>query len=127
MGNCLKIQSSSSWSTDDDDGGDKEFENGLTMMSRQPMRTGSAAGRRTEKMVEEGDGGGINGKKATMHGEVKIRMTKKQLVELVSVVGMEGLSIEEFLEKVTSLGIEENHLEQRRHWQPVLQSIPEEA
>lgn len=123
MGNCLKIQSSSSWDTDDDDGRENEYGNDRKMVSRQTGYRRSMVRRRSEKM-EEIEDGGITGERA-MHREVKISTTKKHLEELLSAVGMEGLSVEEFLDKVMSLGIGESQ-ERCRHWQPALQSIPEE-
>ncbi|KAK4344008.1 hypothetical protein RND71_037102 [Anisodus tanguticus] len=57
--------------------------------------------------------------------EVKIKITKKQLSELMDKADIQGLSIHQLLTKLMNVneGIELHH----RSWRPALQSIPEEV
>lgn len=56
--------------------------------------------------------------------EVKIKMTKRELEELVRNVEMQGLSLEQVLARMIN-GNNGYQLEHQRSWRPVLQSIPE--
>ncbi|KAG4402851.1 hypothetical protein AAZX31_02G273600 [Glycine max] len=90
MGNCLRRQSRIGYSTDDDE-------------DWEDFRAAAAAS------------GGV--KKSTR--EVKIKITKKQLVELVGKVEVKELRMEQVLAHLM------NHSLQRP-WRPALQSIPED-
>ncbi|XP_027333480.1 uncharacterized protein LOC113848246 [Abrus precatorius] len=92
MGNCIRHQSSTGSATDDDDEWD-EF-----------------------AAAEEGGSFAApnGGKKRTT--EVKIKITKKQLEELVGKVDVKELRVEEVLAQ----------LMKHRPWRPALQSIPED-
>ncbi|RWR80255.1 putative paraquat-sensitive protein [Cinnamomum micranthum f. kanehirae] len=55
--------------------------------------------------------------------EIKIKLTKKQMKELLAKVGMQGMSIEQVLTQLVNKG-GDCHL-RHRAWRPALQSIPE--
>jgi|UniRef100_A0A2N9F043 hypothetical protein len=57
--------------------------------------------------------------------EVKIKITKKELEELVR-RDMQGLSVKQVLARLTEAADEDKYvLEHQRSWRPALQSIPE--
>ncbi|KAJ0983101.1 hypothetical protein J5N97_011356 [Dioscorea zingiberensis] len=58
--------------------------------------------------------------------EVKIKITKKQLEELLHKADMQGLPLQQALMLLMSVG-DAGVTENDRHWRPVLQSIPEVA
>lgn len=83
---------------------------------------------RTGQLEKIGDGGDcgigmMSGGRTGAATEVKIRITKKQLEELVR-VDMQRMSIEQLLKKAAALGAAARKV-QNRHWRPALQSIPE--
>ncbi|CAK7351189.1 unnamed protein product [Dovyalis caffra] len=59
--------------------------------------------------------------------EVKIKITKRELEEIMARVNMQGLSMEQvlarFVNSTSDLKFEMEH--HHRHWKPALQSIPE--
>ncbi|KAF8409556.1 hypothetical protein HHK36_005634 [Tetracentron sinense] len=55
--------------------------------------------------------------------EVKIKITKKQLEELLGRVDVKGLSIEQVLAQLMSVSYQ--YKSQQRPWRPALYSIPE--
>lgn len=64
--------------------------------------------------------------------EVKIKISKRELEELVHRVDMQGLSLEQILTKLIDANIDHHQQQQQQHplehqrsWRPVLQSIPE--
>ncbi|KAI4308008.1 hypothetical protein L6164_031127 [Bauhinia variegata] len=100
MGNCLKSQSSSKYAGDYDD--DEEW-NSPGM-----------------------EGGEINGGENFNNGktrEVKIKITKKQLEELLGKMDVKELKVNQVLAQLL------NHSDgcqvHQRPWRPALQSIPE--
>ncbi|KAL6999298.1 hypothetical protein U1Q18_000460 [Sarracenia purpurea var. burkii] len=65
------------------------------------------------------------GKSAEAAGtEVKIRITKKQLEELLGTTDVRGLSVHQVLELLMSAG-DRYETDHQRSWRPALQSIPE--
>ncbi|GAV86404.1 DUF4228 domain-containing protein [Cephalotus follicularis] len=56
--------------------------------------------------------------------EMKIKITKRELEELIRKVDMQGLSLEQVLAQMIN-GNDGYQLEHQRSWRPVLQSIPE--
>ncbi|CAI0468294.1 unnamed protein product [Linum tenue] len=61
--------------------------------------------------------------------EVKIKVSRRELEELMSRVEMQGLSSEQILARLISsagaAGLFADEDDHHRHWRPVLQSIPE--
>lgn len=121
MGNCCKSASSSVVWADDDwasvahhkhhhaamfDGADDHEEHGANMERQRLLGTDSLSSGSTR--------------------EVKIRITKRELEEIMARVSIQGLSMEQVLGMLvnsTDLKFEMdlNH----KHWKPALQSIPE--
>ncbi|AES70334.1 hypothetical protein MtrunA17_Chr3g0098851 [Medicago truncatula] len=99
MGNCLKHQSSTKYLTkDDDDEWDfSAFE-------------GNSAGK-------------SNGAAAKTTTEVKIKISKKQLEELLSKVDIRELRVEQVLAQL--MNHSNGYESLQRSWRPALQSIPE--
>ncbi|TKY57290.1 hypothetical protein E2542_SST21737 [Spatholobus suberectus] len=98
MGNCLRHESWVGYSTDDDE---EEWEH---------FPAAAAA--------EGGSFAPSNGVKKTTR-EVKIKITKKQLVELVGKVEVKELRVEQVLAQLMKHSLQ-------RPWRPALQSIPED-
>ncbi|KAK7320382.1 hypothetical protein VNO77_29803 [Canavalia gladiata] len=94
MGNCLRRQSSIGSATDDDDWED------------------FPAGEKGDCSFVSSSGG----KKRIR--EVKIKMTKKQLEELIGKVEVKELRMEQVLAQLMKHSLQ-------RPWRPALQSIPE--
>ena len=97
MGNCLKRKSLPEYATDDDDDWDlPEKYEGL------PSKNDDLSGKTTE---------------------IKIKITKKQLEELLGKVDVKGLRAEQVLTHLVSHS--DRFLAHQRAWRPNLQSIPE--
>ncbi|KAF7112221.1 hypothetical protein RHSIM_RhsimUnG0250800 [Rhododendron simsii] len=60
---------------------------------------------------------------ATKTTEVKIKITKKQLEELLGKVEVQGLSVHQLLDQL--MNASDRFVAQQRSWRPALQSIPE--
>ncbi|KAI5409360.1 hypothetical protein KIW84_054968 [Lathyrus oleraceus] len=99
MGNCLKGQSSTKYATDDED--DWDF----------PASKGDYVTKNNA----------ISGAKTTT--EVKIKITKKQLEELLRKVDIRELRVDQVLVQLMNHSNGYKSLE--RSWRPALQSIPE--
>lgn len=63
-------------------------------------------------------------KKGVSSTEVKIKLTKKQLEELLGKVDMNGMSVEELLTQLMKVNPDVDNL-RHQSWKPALQSIPE--
>ncbi|CAL0335119.1 unnamed protein product [Lupinus luteus] len=98
MGNCLKHQSSTH-----NKGRDRNFSAAKGVLGGATCTT-------------------TNGKTTT---EVKIKITKKQLEELLGKVDMRELRVEQVLAQLMSHSREYESL--HKPWRPSLQSIPEET
>ncbi|XP_058784161.1 uncharacterized protein LOC131658930 [Vicia villosa] len=99
MGNCLKGQSSNKYATDDEDEWDFPASKGNNM---------------AEKI-------GVTGAKTTT--EVKIKITKKQLEELLRKVDIRELKVDQVLTQL--INHSNGYKSFERSWRPALQSIPE--
>ncbi|EEF43875.1 uncharacterized protein LOC8284205 [Ricinus communis] len=73
--------------------------------------------------------GGFMSSSSSSTREVKIKITKKELEELMARVDMQGLSMEEVLASLINSSSADKNLEMECHhhrsWKPALQSIPE--
>ncbi|CAJ2639756.1 unnamed protein product [Trifolium pratense] len=98
MGNCLKKQSSTNYATDDDEDWDLSSSKGdfETKSNYADVKTIT---------------------------EVKIKITKKQLEELLSKVDMRELRVEQVLSQL--MNHSNGYKSLQRSWRPALQSIPE--
>lgn len=123
MGNCLRRKSATVWAGDDW---------GSVIDDNAKDRDGG-----TEKLKLLGEmrgfdwssdfSSGEHGNRGIGAREMKIRVSKKEMEKLV---GMQGLSVEQFLSQMMINGRDHHdigpQLEHKRSWRPVLQSIPEE-
>ncbi|XP_058099667.1 uncharacterized protein LOC131244011 [Magnolia sinica] len=76
-----------------------------------------------QKMGEKEEDRLLGEKKGASSTEVKIKITKKELEELLGKLDIQGMSIEKVLTQLMDAG-GECHL-RHRSWRPALQSIPE--
>lgn len=119
MGNCLIHHHSSTTFAGDDWGSltesDQLFDDDF---ARRKRRRGAskAKGAEGERLLGE--------KKRVSSTEVKIKISKKQLEELLGTVDIQGMSIEQLLSGLMNASSDDHHL-RHRQWKPVLQSIPE--
>lgn len=105
MGNCLRHESSSSmqWAGDD---------------------WSSLASDKSEKDLKmEERRVGFTSSSTTGPTEVKIKITKKQLEELLGKVDLQGLSVQQVLAQL--INVSDRYEMHNRPWRPALQSIPE--
>ncbi|XP_020230614.1 uncharacterized protein LOC109811321 [Cajanus cajan] len=104
MGNCLKHQSSTKYvdGGDDTDGENWSFQGGESVFAATNIVVTTA-------------------KKTTT--EVKIKITKKQLEELLSKVDVRELRVEQVLSHL--MNHSGGYQSLQRPWRPALQSIPE--
>lgn len=113
MGNCIGHQKAVTWVDDDDE----DWE-----AAESPMHC-SRKEEESEEMVGK-EKGSLEGKGGVASTEVKVKISKKQLEDLLRRVEGKGLPIQQVLTDLLSMG--EAALQERaQHWRPVLQSIPE--
>ncbi|XP_008812629.2 uncharacterized protein LOC103723488 [Phoenix dactylifera] len=113
MGNCIDREKAVTWVDDED----WELEES-PMQYCSVKEKARAAVQKEEKGLYEGEGG------VGSTTEVKVKITKKQLEELLQRVEGKGLPIQQVLKDLLSM--DEVALQERaRHWRPALQSIPE--
>ncbi|OIW09657.1 hypothetical protein TanjilG_15363 [Lupinus angustifolius] len=106
MGNCLKHQSYTKYTTNNK-GGDYNFSAAKGAFSSATSKGGATCTT-------------TNGKTTT---EVKIKITKKQLEELLGKVDMRELRVEQVLAQLMNHSREYESF--HKPWRPSLQSIPE--
>ncbi|XXG42329.1 hypothetical protein AAC387_Pa01g2642 [Persea americana] len=116
MGNCLRHRPQTTLGGDDWDfaGSEKLY------------ATDMAHDKRFENVNHKGEMENVSllGEKHEISStEIKIKLTKKQMEELLAEVGMRGMSIERVLTQLVNKG-GDCHL-RHRAWRPALQSIPE--
>lgn len=120
MGNCIRHQHQQSMQWAGDDWG----------------AVVAASDHRTEKAKQEGLllGGGKIGfvtssTSAASSTEIKIKITKKQLEELLDKAEVKELSVQQVLAHLIDFNVSSNtdryHETHQRSWRPALQSIPE--
>ncbi|KAE8713685.1 LRR receptor-like serine/threonine-protein kinase GSO1-like [Hibiscus syriacus] len=110
MGNCLRRHSSTEWAGDDwgtstTEDGAKAEEKGLVRNSKKITSTTAVT--------------------ATTTHEVKVKITKKQLEELLGRVDMNELSVQQVLAQLINVSNQYDIQANQRSWRPKLQSIPE--
>ncbi|PIA57922.1 hypothetical protein AQUCO_00500087v1 [Aquilegia coerulea] len=110
MGNCLRHKSSS-WKADDMD------TSSLSVTSKHGLldKAGRNSDAEEESLIDEQ-------RKVPSSTAVKIKITKKQLEELLGRADVQSLSIEQVLTQLMNISDVES---QAQPWKPVLQSIPE--
>ncbi|XP_010538708.1 PREDICTED: uncharacterized protein LOC104812967 [Tarenaya hassleriana] len=124
MGNCvcMRQQATKTWSGDE----------WGSFSSKHKFRRSSTA------FDDDDDGEGLldgagcvtssfsGGSSSSSSHEIKIRMTKKDLEELMKRISVKGLTAEEILAKLLTDGGDQFSSENQRSWRPALQSIPED-
>ncbi|KAF5177431.1 hypothetical protein FRX31_032984 [Thalictrum thalictroides] len=113
MGNCLRHKSSSSWKEDD-----------ISTSSFSVTSKDGLLDKAERNSVVEEDQSLIDDqtKVPASSTAVKIKITKKQLEELLGRADVQSLSIEQVLTQLINISDIES---QAQPWKPVLQSIPE--
>ncbi|KAI3863167.1 hypothetical protein MKW98_015625 [Papaver atlanticum] len=117
MGNCCKRESSMSWGGDDWD----------CFESESAKETQRCCGKTNQKANTKNDGKNLftcetskcHKNVMSPSTEVKIRITKKELEELLGKIDVQGLSMEQILTQL--IKTHEDH----QSWRPALSSIPE--
>ncbi|KAF5728403.1 hypothetical protein HS088_TW21G00550 [Tripterygium wilfordii] len=114
MGNCLRRESSSSSSTTwagEDWGSPEEF--GL----EEDMKV------EEKVLLDSSTSSSSSSTRTRSNREVKIKITKKQLEELLGKVDIKELSVQQVLAQLMS--VSDGYDAHQRSWRPALQSIPE--
>ncbi|XP_074580012.1 uncharacterized protein LOC141836423 [Curcuma longa] len=110
MGNCIVLQEPVTWVDDDD--GDWGFTESKLPAKLQEQE--EAATRNTKKKVEGST-------------EITVRISKKQLEELLRQVDAQGMPLLQVLSSLVGEPTGRLEEEQERHWRPKLRTIPEVA
>ncbi|XP_050219055.1 uncharacterized protein LOC126669591 [Mercurialis annua] len=111
MGNCIHRESSTQW------GGDEWGSS--PSPSPDDMEERQLLGDQNRDLTKS-----LSAKSKTSNTEIKIKITKKQLEELLGRVDMKELSIEQVLGQLISVSNQSFDAHQKS-WRPHLQSIPE--
>ncbi|EOA15372.1 hypothetical protein CARUB_v10006011mg [Capsella rubella] len=130
MGNCICVTGKTTTSCSGDDC-DESF-NKKRRRRRSSTVFNDEDGGDGEKLLGEASNA-TSSSSSTSCGrrEIKIRMTKKELEDLMRNIGLKGLTAEEILSKLMFDGGDQTGLsavDLRNHhqpWKPALQSIPE--
>ncbi|KAH7546708.1 hypothetical protein FEM48_Zijuj01G0230300 [Ziziphus jujuba var. spinosa] len=121
MGNCLRHESSMTWAGEDwgSPASEKLFPRSTISKSHHEMDKDEGGER--EKSFGSYPATSRSGGGST---EVKIKITKKQLEELLGRAAVKDMSVQQVLEQLirVSDGFGQNN---QRSWRPALQSIPE--
>ena len=122
MGNCLRRKSSSTVWAGDDWGSLNASKNHHDAMFAEADH--DHKGNNVERHRLLGNMSSSSASAGNNHArEVKIKITKKELEELVN---MQGLSMEQVLARLAEAADDSKYeLERQRSWRPALQSIPE--
>ncbi|XP_058099634.1 uncharacterized protein LOC131243986 [Magnolia sinica] len=116
MGNCLRYQSSMTWA-----GNDLESKSS-NMIFEHDTHDGICHDRVQNDMEMEEERS-ISKNKTVSSTEVKIKVTKRQLEELLARFDIQGMSVEQVLTQLMNGGGDCHARHQS--WRPTLQSIPE--
>ncbi|XP_010278699.1 PREDICTED: uncharacterized protein LOC104612811 [Nelumbo nucifera] len=120
MGNCMRHESSMTWAGED---WGSPASDGM-FVNDSPYGVLSDKSRRTSDTEKESLLGEKIGNVNTST-EVKIKISKKQLEELLGRVDVRGLSVEQILGLLQKVSDHYQTTTQHRSWRPALQSIPE--
>ncbi|GMJ10327.1 hypothetical protein like AT3G20340 [Hibiscus trionum] len=113
MGNCLRRQSSTQWGGEDwgtlTTAAANDYDDGDNMEEKGLLGNHKIIGSTTSSSATR---------------EVKVKITRKQLVELLGSVDVKELSVQQVLAQLINVG-DQYDQEDQRSWRPALQSIPE--
>ncbi|GLT73322.1 hypothetical protein SLA2020_451900 [Shorea laevis] len=118
MGNCIRHESSMQWGGEDwGSPAKEELFAGDNDMGDRAEEKGLLGDR------NDGESGFCSSTKAAKTTEVKIKITRKQLEELLGRVDIKDLSVHQVLAQLMS--VSDRYEAHQRSWRPALQSIPE--
>lgn len=142
MGNCCRHESSMTWAGDDWDCFESE-----TRVSNKENRQQNkkfdekVMKKKTEEIININEEFKMMNENCSNHhkniissssssstDQIKIRITKKELEELLGKIDVQGLSIEQILTQIlmnSSNNDLQYHAQHHQSWRPALQSIPE--
>ncbi|XWS11216.1 hypothetical protein CRYUN_Cryun38cG0065200 [Craigia yunnanensis] len=126
MGNCLRPQSSAQWAGDDwGTSAVKDKDDGFFV---NETRRDTCDYKGTMNIEEKGILGiqekiSFTTVSAITTHEVKVKITKKQLEELLGKVDVKELSVQQVLAQL--INVSNQYETNQRSWRPALQSIPE--
>ena len=126
MGNCLRHQSSTQWAGDDwglsaANGDDDGFFGSET--TRDTYEYKGMMNIEEKGLLENHQKTSFTSSSATATHEVKVKITKKQLEELLGRVDVKELSVQQVLAQL--INVSNQYEANQRSWRPALQSIPE--
>lgn len=120
MGNCLRHQSAVHWAGDE--WGSPVPDQFFCSNTRHDIR--EKADIEEEGLLGDNNRGLTSSSSTTSSKEVKIKITKKQLEELLGRVDIKELSVQQVLAQLMNVS-GDRHETHPRSWSPNLQSIPE--
>ncbi|XP_059664169.1 uncharacterized protein LOC132309934 [Cornus florida] len=110
MGNCLIRESSVHWGGED----------WGSLASEKSFSGHDMSYNKATKIEEDKK---LLGEDKEMVTEVKIKITKEQLEEMLGTVDVQGLSVQQVLTQL--MNVSDRFETHQRSWRPALQSIPE--
>jgi hypothetical protein len=123
MGNCLRRQSGSPMVWAGDDWGSLTSKNSFEDDDDENIAWNAERHRLLGKTGAFSLSSSSTNTGSTGTREVKIKITKKELEELIGRVDMQGLSTKQILARLMDAA--DRYDEHQRSWRPALQSIPE--
>ncbi|KAK4859133.1 hypothetical protein QYF36_027464 [Acer negundo] len=129
MGNCLKRSGSSNKDDDHDQyfwGSSSHRRHGSRVMDESGSRSGGGEEvAEKQSLLGASVSSSSNNNNKSITREVKIKITKKELEELIGRADVQGLSVEQVLAELVNGPDYHHKLHHQRSWRPVLQTIPE--
>ncbi|KAL4272148.1 hypothetical protein GQ457_13G002250 [Hibiscus cannabinus] len=113
MGNCLRRQSPTQWGGED-----------WGTLTAAAAANDDGDGMEEKGLLENHERIGSTTCSSSATREVKLKITRKQLVELLGRVDVKELSVQQVLAQLINVSDHIDHADQRS-WRPALQSIPE--
>ncbi|XP_060210760.1 uncharacterized protein LOC132637731 [Lycium barbarum] len=118
MGNCIRKESSMQWGGED-----------WGFQSPVPEINENLCHRKTMKLEEDqllmSKRSNLSSSTQVLVKEVKVKITKKQLSELMGKADVQGLSVHQLFTQL--MNVSERFELHQHSWRPALQSIPEDS